>query len=330
MIDLHTHILPERWPDMAVRAGGGDWVTIEHHAPCCARLVRAGTCFREVGSNCWDPVARLLECDAAGVSMQVLSTVPVMFSYWARADHALDLSRFLNDHIAEVVRAHPTRFSGLGTVPLQDASLACAELERCMRSLGLRGVQIGTNVNGLNLDDPSLEPFWSCAASLGAAVFVHPWDMVGAAQMTRHWMPWLVGMPCEGARAAVSLLMGGVLDRHPTLRVCLAHGGGSFPFTIGRVQRGFDCRPDLCQTASRVPPVAAARKLYYDSLVHDPDALAFLLKKVGADRVALGSDYPFPLGEDSPGQTIRATPGLDPVTIDRLLRGTAREFLGLD
>lgn len=329
MIDLHTHILPEHWPDMAKRAGGGEWLTIEHHAPCCARLRRGGKPFRDIAANCWDTSVRIAECDAAGVATQVLSTVPVMFSYWARVDHALDLSRFLNDHIAGVVRDHPTRFAGLGTVPLQDAAAACGELERCVRALGLRGAQIGTHVNGLNLDDPSLADFWACAAELDAAVFVHPWDMVGSAQMPRHWMPWLVGMPAEGARAAVSLLLGGVLERHPSLRVCLAHGGGAFPFTIGRVQRGFDCRPDLCRTASTVPPERAARSLYYDSLVHDADALAFLLSKVGADRVALGTDYPFPLGEESPGSTIRELQGIDAATRHRLLRGTALEFLGL-
>ncbi|MDA1008600.1 MAG: amidohydrolase family protein [Planctomycetota bacterium] len=314
---------------MAVRAGGGDWVSIEHHAPCCARLRRGGKVFREISSNSWDPSVRIAECDASGVSMQVLSTVPIMFSYGARADHALDLARFLNDHIAETVRRSPTRFQGLGTVPLQDSTIACAELDRCVRALGLRGVQIGTNVNGLNLDDDSLEPFWCAAEELSAAVFVHPWDMAGQDQMTRHWMPWLVGMPAEGARAAVSLLLGGVLDRHPRLRVCLAHGGGSFPFTLGRIERGFECRPDLCATRTHVAPSEQASKLYYDSLVHDPDALRFLLLKVGAHRVALGTDYPFPLGEENPGKIIHALEELNATTRDRLLRGTAVEFLGL-
>lgn len=342
MIDLHTHILPERWPDWTARSGYAGWITLEHTGPGCARMVRSEpgggrTTFREIHANCWDTRARLRECDELGVEIQVLSTVPVMFSYWARAQHALDLARFLNDDLAERVRAHPDRFEGLATIPLQSPDLAARELERAVRDLGLRGVQIGTNVEGRNLDDDAVVEVLAAAESLGAAVFVHPWDMLGRDRMPRYWLPWLVGMPAETALAVCSVLFGGVLDRLPRLRIAFAHGGGSLPGTIGRIEHGFHARPDLCAVVNRRPPSDYLRdprtgrpaRFYVDSLTHDAHALRTLLRLLGPERVALGSDYPFPLGEARPGECIRAMTDLDDAARARLLSGTAREFLAL-
>ena len=304
--------------------------------------------FREIGDNAWDPERRLEECDRAGVSVQVLSTVPVMFSYWAKPADGLDLSRRLNDHIAEVVRAHPARFAGLGTIPLQDPELAARELERCVRELGLRGVQIGSHIDAnshlpnepRNLDDRSLDPVWQIAEEWGAAIFVHPWDMVGKERMPKYWLPWLVGMPAETSLAICSMIFGGVFDRFPRLRVAFAHGGGAFPFTIGRIEHGFNVRPDLVAIDSQINPRsylarldergrAAPARFYVDSLVHDADALRLLLKLFGANRIALGSDYPFPLGEAHPGELIESMPDFSPEEKTRLLSGSAREFLAL-
>ena len=280
--------------------------------------------------------------------MQVLSTVPVMFSYWAKPADGLDLSRRLNDHIAEVVRAHPARFAGLGTIPLQDPELAARELERCVRELGLRGVQIGSHIDAnshlpnepRNLDDRSLDPVWQTAEEWGAAIFVHPWDMVGKERMPKYWLPWLVGMPAETSLAICSMIFGGVFDRFPRLRVAFAHGGGAFPFTIGRIEHGFNVRPDLVAIDSQINPRsylarldergrAAPARFYVDSLVHDADALRLLLKLFGANRIALGSDYPFPLGEAHPGELIESMPDFSPEEKTRLLSGSAREFLAL-
>ena len=288
-----------------------------------------GTFFRRVEANCWDPGRRLEECERTGVDVQVLSTVPVMFSYWAKPADGLDLCRFLNDHLASVVGRHPDRFVGLGTVPMQDADLACGELERCVRDLGLAGIEIGSHVNGSNLDEPALFPVFRRAAELGAAVFVHPWEMLGADRLRKYWLPWLVGMPAETSVAICSAIFGGVLERLPSLRLMFAHGGGSFAFTLGRIEHGFRSRPDLCAVDNPVGPRAYLGVFWVDSLVHDAGALRFLVDTVGADRIALGSDYPFPLGEDHPGRLIESVPEFDAATRERLLAGSALEFLGL-
>ena len=329
-IDVHTHVLPESWPDLADRYGYPGFVQLERTGPGCARMLKDGRPFRDVSANCWCPETRISECDRAGVDVQVLSTVPVMFSYWAEPEHTLDLSRLLNDHLAGLVAANPSRFLALGTIPLQDADLAIHELERCTRELGMPGVQIGTNVNGANLDDPALFPVFEAAQDLGAAVFVHPWEMLGGTRTERHWMAWLVGMPAETALAVCSVILGGVLERLPDLRIGFAHGGGAFPHTIGRIERGFVCRPDLVATGTSLGPRDQISRLYVDSLVHDEAALRYLVDLVGAERIALGTDYPFPLGEAKPGRLILDSDAFSAEQKARMLAGTALEFLDVD
>jgi aminocarboxymuconate-semialdehyde decarboxylase len=253
-----------------------------------------------------------------------------MFSYWAKPQDTYDLSRLLNDHIAEVVRQHPRHFAGLGTLPMQGPELAVRELERCVRELGLQGVEIGSHVNDWNLDHPAVFPVLERAQDLGAAVFVHPWDVLGQERLCKYFLAWLVGLPAETSLAICSVIFGGVLERLPRLRLCFAHGGGAFPGTFGRIERGFHCRPDLCAAANPWSPRHYLGRFYLDSLTHDADALRLALRLVGADCIALGSDYPFPLGEAEPGRLIESMPDLPDAAKQRLLAGTALEFLGVD
>lgn len=327
-IDLHTHILPERWPDLRERFGYGDFIHLEHHKPCCARMMQGTKFFREIQDNCWSPQRRIEECDRTGVDVQVLSTVPVMFSYFAKPKDGLFVAQLLNDHIAEIVREYPRRFMGLGTLPLQDADLSIAELRRCTEELNLPGVQIGTNVNGQNLNHASLFPIFEAAAGLGAAIFVHPWNMLGADRTADYWGNWLVGMPAETTQAICSVIFGGVLDRLPNLRLCFAHGGGSFAATLGRIEHGFNVRPDLFEKEFMNPPSAKLDRIYVDSLVHDDRMLRYLIDLFTPNRIALGSDYPFPLGEHEPGKLIDSLTDVPPADRERMLSGTALEFLG--
>ncbi len=326
-IDIHTHIIPKNLPDFKKKYGYGGFISLEHHKPCCARMMVDDKFFREIEDNCWDADVRISDCGNHGIDVQVLSTIPVMFSYWAKAIDALDLSKYLNDHIASIVIDYPKRFVGLGTVPLQDTALAIKELERCMH-IGLRGVQIGSHINDMNLDAPELFPFFQAAEEMNASVFVHPWDMMGKEKMNKYWLPWLVGMPAESSLAICSMIFGGVFERLPKLKVAFAHGGGSFPATIGRIEHGFNVRPDLVAINNKENPRKYLGKFYLDSLVHDPMMLDLIINLIGADKVALGTDYPFPLGELSPGKLIESMPYDDKIK-ERLFSGSALEWLGL-
>ena len=303
---------------------------MDHHKTGCARMMKDSQFFREVGSNLWDPEIRCNEYDTFGIDVQVLSTVPVMFSYWAKPEHALDLSKLLNDHIASIIDDQPGRFIGLGTLPMQDPSLAVSELERCVKELGLSGVQIGTNINGLNLNDDSLFEVFESAESLNTAIFIHPWYMMGEKEMNQYWLPWLVGMPAETSRAICSMIFGGVFERLPNLRVAFAHGGGAFPATIGRIDHGFNVRPDLCAINNDKLPSTYLGKFWVDSLVHDRTALSYLISKIGMEKIALGTDYPFPLGELEPGSLINKMNDLSVDNRDMLFSRNALNWLGID
>lgn len=306
------------------------YIHLDHHCPGCARMMQGDTFFREIESNCWDGAVRIQDCDATGVDVQVLSVIPVMFHYWAaHAEHALETSRFQNDFIAEVVSRNPKRFIGLGTVPLQDPQLSIQEMERCVKELGLPGIEIGSHVNDWNLNAPELFPFFEAAEKLGAAIFVHPWDMMGSSKMKKYWLPWLVGMPAETSLAICSMIFGGIFERLPNLKVAFAHGGGSFPATIGRIEHGFNVRPDLVAVDNKVNPRNYLQSFYLDTLVHDEPMLRYLLELFGENQLSLGSDYPFPLGEHHPGKLIESME-LSDTTKERLLSGTALEWLGLE
>ena len=375
-IDIHTHILPEHIPDLHRRYGYGEWVRLEHHCDCRARMYQGSKFFREVEENCYRGSPRIADCDASDVTVQVLSTVPVMFSYWAKPEDTLDLAVFLNDHIHSLVAAHPTRFLGLCTIPMQDASLAIQELSRCMQLGSFVGVQIGSHVNDMPLSDERLFPIFEACERLGACVFVHPWDMAGTQLMSKYWLPWLVGMPAETSFAICSFIFGGLFRRLPNLKVCFAHGGGSFPGTIGRIEHGWQCRsvhsstdcgdsntaciaptialthqptslsdtvsallsvvcfvclcrPDLVAVDNPTNPRSYCGHFYVDSLTHDETALLAIRDLFGPQRIVLGSDYPFPLGEDRPGQLVAGCSRLTEEEKEAILWRNAVSFLGI-
>ncbi len=327
-IDIHTHILPEFMPDWTRKFGYGDFTRLEHHKPCCARMMKGDRFFREIESNCWDGNKRIEECNHHGVNIQVLSTIPVLFNYWAKPEHTLEIAKFLNDHIAETVNRFPDRFMGLGTVPLQDVEISIDEMQRC-KAIGMKGIQIGSNVNQLNLGEAQFYPFFEACEEMGMSIFVHPWEMMGEEHIQKYWLPWLVGMPAETSRAICSMMFSGLFEKLPDLRIAFAHGGGSFPFTFGRIAHGYDCRPDLVAVDNLIHPSQHKGKFYVDSLVHSKEALDFLIKFMGDDAVCLGSDYPFPLGETHPGKLIRENIP-EPQKLEKLLSRNAMRWLGIE
>ena len=222
-IDIHTHILPKDIPNFNKKFGYGEFVQLEHHKPCCAKMMMNDQFFREVEANSWDPDTRIKECDHQNVNVQVLSTIPVMFSYWTKPKDGLEISKFINDDLIKVVDQNPKRFVGLANVPMQDTKLAILELERA-KKLGFKGIQIGSHINNLNLDDPSFFPIYAACEELDMSIFVHPWWWMAKEKMDKYWLPWLVGMPMETSLAICSMIFSGVFHKFPKLRVAFAHG----------------------------------------------------------------------------------------------------------
>ena len=327
VIDIHNHFFPRAWPDLAARYGTPNWPWIKHTEPGKAEIMVGDRFFRQIYSACWDPDVRLNEMDRDGIEMQVMSATPVLFAYDRPVEHALDCARLFNDAALELCAQGKGRLKSLCQVPLQDIDASCKELSRCMRA-GHLGVQIGNHVGEKNLDDPGIVTFLHHCADEGAAVLVHPWDMLAPQRMPKYMMPWTVGMPAETQLGIVAMILGGAFDKLPlSLRICFAHGGGSFAFLLGRLENAWHHHP-VARGVCEFPPSRYLNRFSVDSAVFDDRALQFLVETMGADRVMLGSDYPFPLGEHRVGSLIRSSQ-LTAQAKDRLLGSNAMEFLGL-
>ncbi|MAH97760.1 MAG: 2-amino-3-carboxymuconate-6-semialdehyde decarboxylase [Euryarchaeota archaeon] len=328
-IDIHTHILAENLNTIINQFSDPRYLRIKSNNSNSAVLFKDNKKFRTVNCNCWDHHLRIRDCSKTDVDIQVLSTLPALFSYWANDIECLLLSEFLNNHIHSVINEYPQDFIGLGTIPMQNTDLAIKEMDRCINNLNFPGIQIGSNINQKNLSNKEFHPIFEHAEKINCSIFIHPWEMLGQNNMKKYWLPWLVGMPAETSRAVASIILGGILEKFPNLKIAFAHGGGSFPFNIGRIDHGFNVRPDLCATDNTILPSNYLKNFYVDSLVHDEETLSFLINKIGYNRIALGSDYPFPLGEKKPGELIEKL-DVKKYIKERIFAGTAIEWLGLE
>ena len=329
MVDIHSHFLPRSWPDLAARFGGADWPWLRHTAAGEAMLMVGAREFRPVTSACWDPAVRLAAMDRDGVDVQIMCATPVLFAYDRPAVHALECARIFNDAALEICAAAPRRLKSLCQVPLQDTELACRELSRAMAE-GHIGVHIGNHVGSRELNDEGLITFLQHCALEGAAVFVHPWDMMGQERMSKYMLPWLVAMPAETQLSILWLILSGAFERLPrSLKLCFAHGGGSFPYLIGRVDNAWRNRDIVREDCPRLPSSYLDR-LHVDAAVFSDESLAYLVSVMGEDRVMLGSDYPYPLGEQQVGNLIRSHDGLSDRTREKLLHANATRFFGLE
>jgi len=326
-IDVHTHIVPAELP---AHMGTADiaWPSIYHTDSCHAQVVIQGRNFRDITDACWSIERRFEHTAEMGIGAQVLSPMPELLSYWLPAKDAQVLARHINEQIAEMVRQAPDRFYGLGMVPLQDLGLAIAELDYIVKTLGLRGVELGTNIEGKPLGDPAFEPFFAAVEVLDAAVFVHPLRPAGADRIVGPKnLEAVIAFPCETALTIGSIVTGGLMERHPRLRFAFSHGGGGFGQVLPRLQHSWSIDKAL-QERVPTPPTETARRLYYDSLVYSETALRFLMAQFGVTQIVLGSDHPFGIMEKRPVARVDKL-ALPDRERELILSGNALRFLGL-
>src|SRR5699024_8000396 len=327
-IDFHTHIIPEEIPNFVEKYGSQKWPVLKKTCSCGADIYLEGEKFREVTDQVWSAEKRIEDMDKEGVDMQVLSPIPLTFSYWAKSEEAEDFSQLQNDFISNIIKEYPSRFLGLGTVPLQDADAAIREMKRCKFELGLHGLEIGTNVNGLNLDEPYLDEFFAKAEEWQVPLFIHPWESLGLERMPRHNVMYTISYTTDTTLAAASLVNGGVMEKYPKLKICLAHGGGTYPWLLPRFDQGYNVWPHLREISN--PPSYYAKKFYVDSLVYDSKNLQFLIDTFGEEKIFMGSDYPFLLREINPGKVIDDSKELNEETRKGILGLNVLEFLNIN
>ncbi len=328
MIDMHAHFFPaiRREEALALDAGTAPWLRVD--ADGKGMIMRGEQAFRPVERPLWDAAARIADLDRLGVSRQLVCATPIMFGYGLDAAKVADWAARMNDRALEHCAAYPDRLKALAQVPLQDTELACREASRAQRN-GHVGVQIGNHVGDRDLDDEQLIEFLHHCAVNDIPVLAHPWDMMGGQRMKRWMLPWLVAMPAETTLGILSLILSGAFERLPRrLKLCFAHGGGAFAFTLGRVDNAWRHR-DIVRQNCPHPPSTYVDRFSVDSAVFDERSLRLLVDVMGSERVMLGSDYPFPLGEQRIGQLVRDSARLDQQEKQQILAGNAQTFFNL-
>ena len=324
-IDLHCHFVPPALLDRIESDGEAHSITVTDGE----RVSFAGKrSTQKFPRGMRDLTDRLERMDAQGVDLQVVSAWMDFAALELAADDGAWLARSLNELTIEAIAPHGDRFRAMAAVPLQAPELAAEELRFALKELGMVAVEIATTLGTSELDDPGLAPFWSAAEELNALVLVHPMNQsIGYERLSRsYFLDNIVSNPAEGAVAAANLIFGGVLVKHPKLKICLTHGGGFLPYQIGRLDRGFEARPEVTAVNLDAPPSTFLRRFYFDTVLHSPEAVRFLVERVGADRVVLGSDYPFPMGDPEPVATVLKS-ALDEATTAGLLGGNAIQAL---
>jgi aminocarboxymuconate-semialdehyde decarboxylase len=327
-IDVHAHVLTDETMGILRKEAPTVAPTLSPIDNDNFILEVAGNPYKPFPLGGWNIEKRLADMDAAGVDMQLLSNTPQTFLYGHDAAFTAITCAIQNDQIAKLVRQHPDRFMGIATLPMQAPEKAADELRHAMRKLGLKGAQIGSNVMGRNLDDPALEPLWAAAAELDAFMMVHPTNVAGADRLRSYYLANLIGNPLDTTIAAASLVFGGVLERHPTLKFLMVHGGGFTPYQGARWLHGWKVRPE---PKVNLPdgPAASLDKFFYDTILHSKTMLEHLIGAVGAPRVLLGSDYPYDMAMLDCAAHVKS---LDIAEADKatVLGGQAAKLLGLD
>ena len=328
VIDIHTHIVPERFPPYRGKGKDVPWPSMTATSdPCHRHVMISGKVYRTVADGSWSVPRRIEEMSGMRVNRQALSPMPELLSYWLPLQDAKVLIRHLNDTIAAMVARAPERLIGLGAVPLQDIEAALDELDYLAKALKFPGVEIASHVNGTSIGDPRFEPFFAAAEEMGAVVFVHALRPAGQDRIVGPFSEQAVCFPGDIALACASMITGGVAARHPRLRIAFSHGGGAMAMLLPRLVHAWQAMPQA-KAALAESPAATARRFYYDHLVFDAPALRLLIERFGASQILVGSDYPFAMGEPDPVGALERL-GLDHDSHFAISAGNARRFLAL-
>ena len=325
-IDIHCHIVPERFPPYAGKGKDVLWPSMSPAHACHAHVMIQGKVYRTVHQSCWLAQDRIDDMDRHSIRVQCLSPMPELLSYWLPLADSQAMIRFLNDEIAQMVARFPKRFVGLGAVPLQDMDAALRELDYVLDDLKFPGIEIASHVNGVSIGDPRFAPFFAAVERKGAAVFVHALRPAGQDRIVGGVAEQVICFPGDIGLAAASMLTGGIAERHPNLRIAFSHGGGVFSILIPRMTHAWNQMPKLKEAMPQSPGVYA-RRFYYDTIVFDPAALGHIIHTFGASQIVVGTDFPFAMGDPDPLASIGAA-GLDAATVRAITCENAERFLG--